>query len=134
MPTVQVKLVTNSPIVSAPHTIPFELPHHETDHKSHPIYFKSIGASFTTDQNLPSTMSITLDNIDNDRKHADLFFPTFRAATFVQPAAYHFTADMHLGNVSSDHIIRGRITFTDTTNIQLPHSISLVFLIDSEYM
>jgi hypothetical protein len=135
MPIVQVKLNTDSSIVSAPYTLPFTLPYHGTDHTNHPIYFKSIGASFTTDVNLPSTMSISLDNIDNDPKHTQLFFPTYRPTSLTpKPAAYHYSADMHLGDVSTDHIIQGKLTFTDSTSIQLPQSISIVFLIDSEYM
>ena len=135
MPTVQVNLTTNSQTVTTPYSIPFELPHPKTNHTYHPIYFKSIGASFISDQNLPSTMSIRLDNIHNDVKHAELVFPTYRAASLTPtPTAYHFTSDMHLGAASSDHIIRGKITFRNPVSIQLPHSISLVFLIDSEYM
>ncbi len=135
MPIVQVKLDTSSLTVSPPYTIPFELPYFGTDHANHSIYFKSIGMSFAIAPPIPFTMSISLDNVNNDRKHSQLFFPTLRDPSFIaQPAAYHYSADMHLGNVSTDHIIRGKLSFTDSASIDLPETISVVFVIDSEYM
>jgi hypothetical protein len=132
MPTIQVNLHTDGAFVSSPFTIPFTIPIHETSHRNFPLYFTSFGAVFPTNTALPNTFTVSLTNLELDKQHNTIYFP-LPGHNAVLPS-YHYFTHQHLGTVSPQTCVEGRLVLSAPSTFRLPTRISLVFFIESQYM
>ena len=132
MPTIAIQIDSPGTTVTSPHTLPFTVVLNDASHANYPVYFRSMGARFTSSLNLPTKMEFGTSNLTHDPVHTTLTFPITSAGS--PSPSFHFHSDFHLGEVSNNHTIQGFVKLYGAGTVQLPAQFSMILFVDSQYM
>lgn len=130
MPVVEINISNNfTTRRTFPFSIPFTIHLPDRDHASCPIYFKKVCMRWplpATDSSvsLPTTISISFTNLNHDTAHSIITFPLKRSFQAF-PCSLHHITDQHIGDISNQQIVNGLITFTGSTSVTYPTTISI---------
>lgn len=132
MPSIEIQIDSPGTTVPSPHTLPFIVHLNDVSHANYPVYFRSLAARFTTSQDIPAKMEIVTSNLHHDPLHSSVIFPIVQAGA--SSLSCHFHSDFHVGDVSTDHTIKGYVRLHGTNVVQLPSQLSMLWFVDSQYM